>query len=1006
MRVVLLLSLLSCKSKDEPIVPEPSIILGVPSSSSTQIDGLQSGVEVLYDAYGVPTIFGENDADVARVHGFVIARDRFFFLELTRRIGLGTTSELLGEDGLESDLESRQRGLRVVTDTIMDELEVAPEVAAYIDGYAAGINTYIDEVKAGNLPPPAELALIGPFIGADPIEALVPFERIDIAASIAFILYETAWEPGDIGRSADEARLETLFDGAPLEALRKAGARADVLDRVLPAVSAQSAPDWSPGAAPPSAPATSQGRAPRPPTSLLTRLEDRLNHAVSKMGKDRDKGFGSNTWAVSAEHTASGNALLAADPHLPLQIPSIMWLVGLDTRELGGGNLHVVGNQATPLSFVGQGTNGDIAWGQTNTGGGDITDWYTEIITLDASGAPASSLFQGVQQPLVRAVDTYIIADVPLLGSVGRTAEIARYQTFDGRWITDIEGREVSGPDEAGPGETAVNMMGQWIIPEDVDGVDGITAVSFDYTGFDMHAMVRAIDATQRAENIEEFIEISKDFVAYGLQMVVADSTGSILYTTHMPTPCRSYLPRNPDGSFIAGADPRRLLDGTQYGGFEIPADSEGHVDFSQSDDPQRCVVPWAEQPWSLDPAQGFLASSNADPGGQTLDNDLTNDGFYIGGPWNDGFRQDEISIELEALVARGDVTIEDLRVLQSDHHSTIGKWLAPELVRAIESAAAASVSGQTEGAAGRLAALYDADPARFEEMAERMQDWESRGFTAEAGVKTFYLGEPTADQRADAVSTMIFNAWMGRYLSMAVYDEGMPTGDSGKFGVLRMMLESRGPNNPADVLSYNPATEESVYWDVLDTAEIETSDEVAMLALVDALAFLESPPVDDGEGGFGTPDADQWLWGLRHWVVFEPLLLELLGDDFLGLLLDFQIDSSSIPIDDDIGVGDPRADVPGFPRHSDHSNIDAANSGTNGLRFDNAYGPTARLVVELAPDGARGINALPGGQSADPDSPHFSDQAKLWLANDTLNISTATADIVANAVERESFTP
>lgn len=995
MSELLLLAVLACKKAEEPGPSEPSVIFDVPADGTVEIPGLTAGVEVLFDAYGVPTVYGVHEADVARVHGYLIARDRFFFLDLSRRLGLGTTTELLGQDGLESDLESRQRGLVHVTEQILAELEIAPAQAAYFDGYAAGVNAWLDDVRAGELPPPAELTLLAPFIGVDPIDALVDFTRRDVAASLAYVVFETAWEPGDVGRANDALRLDGLFDGAPLQDLRQAGARADVFDRVIPPVDAFSAPEWAPGGAPPSLPA-SPGHAPRPPRRLLEDLVERLDHAATKMGKDREAGFGSNAWAVSGAHTASGAAILAADPHLPLSIPSVMWLVGLDTRELGGGDLHVVGHQLTPFLFMASGTNGDLAWGQTNSGGGDITDWYVEQIQLDANGAPAASLFEGNWEPLVETVDEYVIADVPLLGSVGRTESIAHFRTFDGRWLNSIEGREVSGPGDAGPGETAINLMGQWIVPADTDGVDGITAVSFDYTGFDMHAMIRAVDGMLKADDIGEFVELSKDFVAYGLQIVVADRNGSILYTPYMAMPCRTHLPRDPSGGFAEGADPRQLIDGTRYGGFEIPADADGHVDFSRSDDPARCVVPWQEHPWTLDPAQGWLASANADPGGASLDDDLTNDGYYLGGPWAEGFRQGHIGEELDLLVARGDVTVEDLRVVQSDHHSTIGRWLVPVLLDAID----AGASGADPGAA----AVYAANAARFDEVAERLAGWRDRGYSAEAGVETFYYGAPSPDQRADAVATSIFNAWMGPYLRLAIDDEGMPKGDSGTYGVLRMMLESRGPNNPGGFASYNPDTQESVYWDVLSTPAVETSDEVALLALVEALGFLESPS-DGGGGGFGTTDMDAWLWGLKHWVVFEPLLLELLGDDFLFLLKDFQIDADTFPIADGIPSGDPRLQVPGFPRHSDHKNVDAANSGTSGTTFDNSYGPTARMVVELGPAGAVGVNAIPGGQSSDPSSEHFSDQARLWLGNDTLPISTVPAEVAAHAVRRESFT-
>lgn len=980
-----------CGSDDPAPAEEPSVILGVEQTATTSLPGLNQDVEVLYNEFGVPHIFGHDDADVARVHGYLIARDRFFFLDLSRRLGLGTVSELVGQDGLDTDIESRQRGQVAVADALFAELDKAPRQAAYIDAYAEGINAFIDAANAGTEAVPAEVVLLAPLLGLSESEAMQPYTRRDVIGAMAFTVFELAWERGDIGRAADDLRLETLFDGADLETLRKAGMREDVFDRVVPARDNAAAVDWTPGGSTPMAMSGGGQPGPRVPLDVLERLDSALERAVRRRGKDRDQGYGSNAWAVHGDHTASGNAILAGDPHLPLQIPSIIWALGLDTRELGGGDMHVVGGQYTPFAFVGVGTNGDLAWGQTNAGGNDITDWYAERIELDASGAPATSLFQGSQQPLTAVAEEYVIADVPLLGSTGRTELITRYETFDGRWIQDIEGREVGGPGDAGAGETAVNLFGKWIIPEDLDGVDGITAVSFDYTGFDAHAMVRAVDEMQRAKSIEEYVEISKDFVAYGLQVVVADKSGSILYSPYMAMPCRDNLPRNPDGSFAAGSDPKKLIDGTQYGGFEIPADADGHVDFEQTGD--KCLVAWAEQPWSRDPAQGFLAAANGDPGGFALDDDLYNDGAYIGGPWLEGFRQAEISEELGKLVARGDVTVADMQAIQSNHTSVIGKFALDMMIEAIDEAAAAGQG--TSPADVRLAALYAANQARIDEVRTRLVAWADRGYQAQTGVETFYDGAPSAEDKDDAVATMIFNAWYWRVQGMALGDEGMPSGDSKTLGIMRMLMESRGDPSFA---SYNPATDESVYWDILGTPEVETSEEVAILALIDGLDFLQAPPTGDAEGGFGTADMDQWLWGERHLITFEPMLIELLGEDFAFLVEDFRITPESYP-----GEGLP--DLPGFPRHGDNKNIDAGNISQSGASFDNSYGAVARMVFEVGPNGSTGVNLIAGGQNADPASAHFDDQARLWLANEAWPVSTIPAEIVKYSVGRETFT-
>jgi penicillin amidase len=348
----------------------------------------------------------------------------------------------------------------------------------------------------------------------------------------------------------------------------------------------------------------------------------------------------------------------------------------------------------------------------------------------------------------------------------------------------------------------------------------------------------------------------------------------------------------------------------------------------------------------------------------------------------------------------------------QANPRSVIGAQLVPELLAAIDEARAADADAVDE-AEGRIAALYEADAVAIDAVAARLQAWADRGFPAESGVETFYE-QPTAEQVEDAVATMIFNAWMGRYVHRTTDDEGIPgmgwpTGDTGRFRLLTTMLAER-PCDPATLGSCNPATGESAYFDVLGTDPIETSTEDAVGALVDALAFLRSDPTDPGRGGFGTDDMTQWLWGYRHWVRMNSLLGGFLGadDPILGTIVaPFNITPDVLPLADGLTRDDPRYGLPGFPRHSDELCVDAANSGTGGVDFDNAYGSVWRLVVALGGEkGFEAYNVLPGGQSGILESPNFADQAKLWLGNDYLPVWLDVPDVAAHAGRRETFTP
>ncbi len=70
---------------------------------------------------------------------------------------------------------------------------------------------------------------------------------------------------------------------------------------------------------------------------------------------------GSNAVVISPNRSADGNAILAADPHLGLQLPNTWLIVGYQCPSF-----HVVGFMFPGVPMVLVGRNPDIAWGGTN----------------------------------------------------------------------------------------------------------------------------------------------------------------------------------------------------------------------------------------------------------------------------------------------------------------------------------------------------------------------------------------------------------------------------------------------------------------------------------------------------------------------------------------------------------------------------------------------------------------------------------------------------------------
>ena len=94
------------------------------------------------------------------------------------------------------------------------------------------------------------------------------------------------------------------------------------------------------------------------------------------------------------------------------------------------------------------------------------------------------------------------------------------------------------------------------------------------------------------------------------------------------------------------------------------------------------------------------------------------------------------------------------------------------------------------------------------------------------------------------------------------------------------------------------------------------------------------------------------------------------------------------------------------FPRPADQFDIDAGNPGIDTGNWTYGSGPVFRMVISLGPSGVRGQNIVPGGQSGFPNDPHFTDQARLWLGNQTIPMRYLPQEVADGAVGMERYVP
>lgn len=91
-------------------------------------------------------------------------------------------------------------------------------------------------------------------------------------------------------------------------------------------------------------------------------------------GAKVEKPVGSNGWAVNPSKSETGAVLFANDPHLPLTLPAIWFLVHINCPDFNS-----IGSSFPGLPSVVLGHNEKIAWGCTNVGADTIDLFKLEI---------------------------------------------------------------------------------------------------------------------------------------------------------------------------------------------------------------------------------------------------------------------------------------------------------------------------------------------------------------------------------------------------------------------------------------------------------------------------------------------------------------------------------------------------------------------------------------------------------------------------------------------------
>ena len=456
------------------------------------INGLQDRVEVIRDDWGVPHIYATTPHDLFLAQGYTHAQERFWQMDFWRHIGSGRLAEMFGTSQVDADKFLRSLGLVELAEQELANME--PEVREVLEWYAEGVNAYLDSHSGSQIS--LEYAILPLQNSSYEIEPWTPINTITWAKMMA-------WDLG--GNMRSEIARAVMSSDLSIERV----------EQLYPAY-----PEDHPVIVPADQTASISAPVAAIPKAAIPALVSAgiAANEIWALTGGGFEGIGSNNWVIGGSLTDSGKPLLANDPHLSIQMPSIWFANGL----------HCVGDdlactyQLVGFSFAGTpgvviGHNDRIAWGVTNEAA-DTQDLFIERVNPDD---PSEYEVDG--QWVSFETRTEII-------EVAGGDDVA-YEVLSSRHGPVISGTFVE--------EGLLDETNAVEVPEEY-------VVAFSWQALEPSTLVEAIVRLNQAANYDEFRAALMMWDIAPQNIVYADVDGNIAYQSTGEIPIRS----NSDGRY------------------------------------------------------------------------------------------------------------------------------------------------------------------------------------------------------------------------------------------------------------------------------------------------------------------------------------------------------------------------------------------------------------------------------------------------------------------------
>ncbi|GAB4530097.1 MAG: penicillin acylase family protein [Anaerolineales bacterium] len=604
------------------------------TDGTVQLPGLHAPVDIYRDKYGVPNIYAQDQHDLFFAQGYVHAQERFWQMDFWRHIGAGRLAEMFGQGQVDTDTFLRTMGWRRVAEQEWAQMD--PAVRVIFEAYADGVNAYLNDHQGSALS--LEYVVLGLLT---PDYAPAPWQPVDSltwAKAMAWDLrgnMNLEIERAVLSKTLTPEQLAELFPPYDFE-------RQPV---IVPHPVLEGVSGGASGAAIP--------QNALPPLESLTSRAAALDSVIGPSGE----GIGSNSWVVSGDKTSTGYPLLANDPHLGIQMPSIWFEVGLHCQPKNAEcPFDVVG-----FSFAGNpgvviGHNDRIAWGFTNTGP-DVIDLFIEKINPDN---PNQYEYNG------QWVDMDIVHETIQVAG-GDPIDLTVRYTRHGPIISDSYGPLKDNPE---PTATPFRERAGIDLPEHY-------AIAMRWTALEPACVFCAILGLNTAQNFDDFRQAAAQFAVPAQNLLYADVDGNIGYQM----PGRIPIRKNGDGHMPVPG----WTDAYEWQGY----------------------IPFEQLPYAFNPNEGYIVTANNPVVGPEYPYLITTDYTF-------GYRAERIIAMLQSV--SGPIDIATYQKMHMDNYSGNAAFLVPVVLKAAPDTPAFEIARQLwtdwdyqQNADSASAALFEA---------------------------------------------------------------------------------------------------------------------------------------------------------------------------------------------------------------------------------------------------------------------------------------------------------